>query len=269
MAENFDEILDKCIDSIGSGDSIDDCLARYPEYASDLLPLLRTMTGAQDAVTFEPSAEKKQAARQQLMSMIGTQKSGQKRSFLSTFFGKTKVWAGAAAMAAVALIAVYGIMPLLGNSGTPIQQGDFALMISDDPAVVDLFDSVEVTIDLVKLYHSTEGWQDITPETNTVDLTDIKGALAQKIWEGEILVGEYTKVRVDIGGIDAVIGGVPISISFSASLVIEVPFQIIADTLTNYVFDMAVFNPGGFSYTVDTVPDESGPDQEFDLIVAP
>ena len=76
-------------------------------------------------------------------------------------------------------------------------------------------------------------------------------------------------MRVDIDGVDAVIGGVPISISFSASLVIEVPFEITVDSLTNYVFDMAVFNPSGFSYTVDTVPDESGPDQDFDLIVAP
>ena len=72
MTENFDEILDKCIDSINSGDSIDECLARYPEHAAELMPLLRTVAGAHDSIPFTPSAEKKQAARQRMLALMAS-----------------------------------------------------------------------------------------------------------------------------------------------------------------------------------------------------
>ncbi|MFC1951070.1 DUF4382 domain-containing protein [Chloroflexota bacterium] len=274
MSENFDEILDKCIDSIGSGDSIDDCLARYPEHASELLPLLKTVAGAQDAVPFSPSAEKKQAARQQLLAVMGTQKGRDKRPFLSAFFRKTKVWAGAAAMAAVALIAVFGVMPLLNNSGTPIQKGDFALMISDNPAIMSLFQSVEIEITSIELEHETEGWQDITPNITTVDLTLLQGDWAQQIWEGTLPVGNYTAVRAVIGNINAVlvIGDIEVSIDIPSAIELEIaiPFEITAGSLTNYVYDLTLSGEVD-DYGLTPVPEESGPKQEdeFDLIVAP
>ena len=36
MNEKFEEILDKCIDSINKGESIDECLASHPEHAGEL-----------------------------------------------------------------------------------------------------------------------------------------------------------------------------------------------------------------------------------------
>ena len=42
---NFDEILDKCIEAIEKGESVDTCLALYPAYAPELEPLL-SMVGS-------------------------------------------------------------------------------------------------------------------------------------------------------------------------------------------------------------------------------
>ena len=275
MTENFEEILDKCIDSINSGDSIDECLARYPEHAAELMPLLKTIASTHKAIPFTPTAEKKQVAREQLLAAIGPHDVKGRRPFLAGLFRKTKVWASAAAVAAVALIAVYGIGPLLANNPTPAPiQGDFALMISDDPAIVDLFESVEIEINEVALYHETEGWQYIIPDVTTVDLTDVKDALAQEIWVGQLPVGQYTMVRANIARVDALLmipggGTMHIEIVNEIELLLELPFQITADTLTNYVYDMTVLNPSGITYTVGTVPGESGPDQEFELISTP
>ncbi len=266
MTEKFDEILDKCIDSINSGDSIDECLARYPEHAAELMPLLRTVTGAHSAVPFTPSAEKKQAARQQMLELMESPGGKEKHPFLAGFFRKTKVWASAAAFAVVALISVFGIMPLLNNE----VENNFALMISDEATIVDYFKTIEVELGTVKLYHSTEGWQEITPIVTTVDLTDIKGELAQKIWEGELLVGQYTKVSIEIKSIYAVLilGDIEATINFSATLEVNVGFEINADSLTNYVYDMTVTGiPSDYGLT--PVEGESGPEQPFDLIQAP
>jgi len=178
-------------------------------------------------------------------------------------FRKTKVWASAAAAAAVALIAVFGIGPLLANNPALVQ-GDVALMISDEHTIVDYFDSVDITINEIGLYHETEGWQDITPEVTTLDLTDIKGILAVKVWEGELPVGHYTKVKVDIASVDAIFNGLPVHTG-EVSLTLDIPCDVTEEEITNYVCDITLLNIDG---TPGTVEDESGPDQEFKLISA-
>ena len=49
MADNFDRILDECIDRINRGQSLEDCLADYPEYVKQLEPLLRALLQTQGA----------------------------------------------------------------------------------------------------------------------------------------------------------------------------------------------------------------------------
>ncbi len=43
MTDNLDEILDECLDRISRGESLDACLADYPEYVGQLEPLLQAM----------------------------------------------------------------------------------------------------------------------------------------------------------------------------------------------------------------------------------
>jgi hypothetical protein len=74
MAEEFEHILDECIDRLLRGESLEQCLQRYPEQAAQLEPLLRVALATQKASSVEPRAEFKAQARQQLISVLYRQK---------------------------------------------------------------------------------------------------------------------------------------------------------------------------------------------------
>src|SRR3954453_15258327 len=40
----FEEILARCLDALEQGETIEHCLARYPEYATNLAPILQLAT---------------------------------------------------------------------------------------------------------------------------------------------------------------------------------------------------------------------------------
>jgi hypothetical protein len=74
MAEEFEHILDECIDCLLRGESLGQCLQRYPEQAAQLEPLLRVALATQKASSVEPRTEFKVQARQQLSSVLYKQK---------------------------------------------------------------------------------------------------------------------------------------------------------------------------------------------------
>ena len=81
MAERFENILNECIDCVLRGESVEQCLARYPEQTRELEPLLRTAVGAREATGVEPRPEFKAQARYQIQSRLSAkgQKAEQKR----------------------------------------------------------------------------------------------------------------------------------------------------------------------------------------------
>ena len=64
MANDFDRILDECIDRITRGETIEACLSDYPERAKQLEPLLQAMVQTKASYSFTPSADNKRAARE-------------------------------------------------------------------------------------------------------------------------------------------------------------------------------------------------------------
>ena len=67
MNNNLEIILDACVSQIGDGKaSIDECLARYPEHASQLKPLLMAATKLARAREVMPDPAYKARARTQL-----------------------------------------------------------------------------------------------------------------------------------------------------------------------------------------------------------
>ena len=70
MADNFDRILDECIDRINRGEGMEACLADYPEYADQLESLLGTVMQTKVAYSFAPSASAKSAARQRFKRAV-------------------------------------------------------------------------------------------------------------------------------------------------------------------------------------------------------
>ena len=70
MAEEFEHILDECIDRLLRGESLEQCLRRYPEQAAELEPLLRVALAAREASSVEPRPEFRERARYQIRSVL-------------------------------------------------------------------------------------------------------------------------------------------------------------------------------------------------------
>jgi hypothetical protein len=55
MNEQFDRILDECLDRLNSTEALGKCLSNYPEVASELEPLLQTVEDVRFQSAFIPS----------------------------------------------------------------------------------------------------------------------------------------------------------------------------------------------------------------------
>lgn len=71
MAEQFDQILDKCVSwIIFEGETVEGCVARYPEHAAELRRYLPVVVRAARAYNFVPSPAAKDRGRQKLQAEL-------------------------------------------------------------------------------------------------------------------------------------------------------------------------------------------------------
>ncbi|MFW6112351.1 MAG: DUF5667 domain-containing protein [Chloroflexota bacterium] len=113
MNNNTEEILQECLELLEQGISVEECLNRYPEEASDLEPLLRTAAASKGAFMQSASAGARSRIRSRVMDEWDKQH--KQRSFpwgLPVFMPR---WA------ATALLVILVI--LLGGSGTVFASG--------------------------------------------------------------------------------------------------------------------------------------------------
>ena len=102
----FNNILDECLERLlVKSETIEQCLSSYPEYATELRPLLETMAATREALDIQPRPEFKTRARYQFQSALRV--SSAKKSL--PFFRWQPQWA----MAVVSILAV-----LLTGGGT-------------------------------------------------------------------------------------------------------------------------------------------------------
>ena len=115
MVNNFDKILDECIDRINRGEGLEACLADYPEYAGQLEPLLRATLQTKEAYSFVPSVGAKKAARQSFNAVLERveQRRVEKQSFFTGLFARPMAWATVAAVLLIVLIGYFGLRPVL------------------------------------------------------------------------------------------------------------------------------------------------------------
>ena len=105
MATGFDQILDECIDRIAKhGGTVDECLDRYPHWASDLEPYLRLSTTLASSQNLPPSPRAKELGRARLLAELTTlqQRDANKRAGFpltpSLLLGWQLRWVAAAAV---------------------------------------------------------------------------------------------------------------------------------------------------------------------------
>ena len=101
MDNKFEKILDECINRIGHGESIKECLNDYPEYAKELEPLLNTFVQTKTAFPFTPSADGNRTARARFYAALDKRR---QRSLWERVLFLRPVWITATTILLIAII---------------------------------------------------------------------------------------------------------------------------------------------------------------------
>ena len=274
MPNDFDKILDECIDRINRGESLEACLADHAEYVEQLEPLLQAMLQTKTAYSFVPSVNAKNMARQRFSTALENLE--RKREVRQPLFPWLMGWSGALATAAVvviiALIGYFGLRPVFFPPGTipqpgptpvapspqpgpapiipspqPNPEGNFVFLISDDVNAIADFASFNVTISKIGLLPSgdTDQWLEFEPEVNEVDLTLVQGDKTQEIWRGNIPEGQYTKVFIYVSDVEGILASGEATVKLpSGKLQISKPFEVTSGEVTNFIYDITVIKAG-------------------------
>jgi len=280
MPKAFDEILDECVDRINHGERLEDCLARYPEHAEELEPLLRAILDTQMAYTFPPSSPAKMAARRRFNAALEglERRREEKQPLFSRVSGWSRAWVAVAAVLLVALIGYFGLRPVLfpvGPGPLPGPEGNFAFLITDDVNAIGDFQSLNVSISKIGLQLGGEAgrWIELDPEVEVVDLTILQGDKAQEIWRGDVPEGQYTKVFIHVSNVSGVLKetGGPVSVKLpSEKLQIPKSFEVTSDSVTSFVYDLTVIAAGspqsGIKYILKPEVGRSGAERRFEVI---
>jgi hypothetical protein len=271
MVDNFDKILDECIDRINRGESVESCLANYPDFAEQLKRLLQAVLQTKKTYTFVPGESTKIAAKRRFDAALERRlQADDKQPWFSRLFGRPLAWA-ALATAAAAIIAVFfglnqGVYPV-GPTPNPDPEGNFVLLISDEVNAIEDFENLNVSITKVGLLLSGDSaeWVEFEPETTVVDLTTVKGDKTQQIWRGNIPEGEYAKIIIHVDYVKGVLKatGETVEVKLpSNKLQISKPFQITSGTVTSFTYDLTVIStgnqPSGIKYILKPQIGESG-----------
>jgi hypothetical protein len=277
MANEFDRILDECIDRINSGEDLESCLGDYPQHANELRLSLNAMMHTKSVYSFTLSDSARAEARQRFNTVLRErrQRREERQPLSARFLGLSRVWATAVAVIVIAVAGYFGLRPLLFSPDSNIQttpqpspEGNFVFLISDDVNAIGDFASLELTISSIGLLpDGSESWIEFEPEVNIVDLTPLQGTESQQIWRGNITTGKYQKVFIYITDVTGVLkdelgaGSVEVKLP-SGKLHLSIPFEVSADTVTRFTYDLTVIATGsshnGAKYILRPVVGESG-----------
>jgi hypothetical protein len=158
---------------------------------------------------------------------------------------------------------------------------NFRLLISDDANAIEDFEHLYVNISRIGMHHvSATGnesgeWLEFAPEVDVVDLRLLVGESAQAIWSGNVTAGNYTKVFIYVsnvwGNLTDSYGNETIEVKLpSNKLHISKPFVVTDDSVTSFVYDIAVVATGnedkGAKYILKPQVAQSGADQIFEEV---
>jgi hypothetical protein len=286
MTNEFDMILDKCIDRLGRGESLEKCLADYPEYKNQLEPLLKAMTETATAYSFVPSPEGKRNARLRFYSELERRR---QPSFWQRIVRPRLAWASIVGILMLLVISLLVLRPVLwpGLLEIPPDEmqipdlpsitipdtstnGNFIFLVSDDVNAIEDFSSVNITIEKVALLQTgdQERLVEFTPQTTGFDLALLHGDTTQELWRGDVPLGEYTRVVIYVSQVQGVLKetGETINIKLpSNKLQVKIPFTVSADLVTTFTYDLTVVKTGniqdGGKYLLKPQAGESGSSQ--------
>lgn len=156
-----------------------------------------------------------------------------------------------------------------------LEQVNFRFLISDERNAIGEFASLRVEIGSIGLQKGGEAgsWLVVNPAINEVDLVQLQGNNAQEIWSGAIPEGEYTKIFIHVNDVNGVLSnpGEPVEVKLpSGKLHILKGFEVYADAVTNFVYDITVTAAGneksGIKYLIRPVIGQSGTNQPINEV---
>jgi hypothetical protein len=127
-----------------------------------------------------------------------------------------------------------------------------------------------VTISKIGLQQQDGGkWVEFQPEIAEVDLTQVQGDAVQEIWRGDIPEGQYSQVFIYVDNVRGVLKatGQTVEVKLpSRKLHISKLFEVTADTVTSFTYDLTVVAAGnqqsGIKYILKPQAVQSGADQK-------
>ncbi len=267
--KEFDLVLDICLDRLARGDSIETCLEAYPEHADRLRRMLVTACRFKKANTFEPAESAKNEARIKFARAKAEMSGTNRRAPVFRLAYWPAALAVTAAILVVSIVGYNALQPGV-SSYIPVSvpvtsnEGNFVFLISDDVNAIADFESVNVTIDKIGLL-SDSGWVEVEPEVPTVDLALLPGEKTQAIWRGDLQEGHYSKVFIYVSHVEGILKetGKTVDIKLPGNkMQISSDFDISADSVTGFVFDLTVISTGssnnGARYMLKPQLNESG-----------
>lgn len=274
LAEDFDRILDECIDRINHGEKIESCLADYPAHASQLEPLLSVMAHTKAAYYFAPSLDAKSTTRQRFYAALEKQR---QPSLWQKVLARRFAWATIAAV--VVLSITFFVLRMTVFTGqipsiivsTPSAEGNFVFLVSDEVNAIGDFTDLNISIEKVGLLQSgsSERWVEFATEVKEFDLTLLPGDKTQELWRGNIPEGEYNKVVMYVSQVRGTLKatGQTIEIKLpSNKLQMSKPFQVSAGNITSFTYDLTVVKTGnarnGGKYLLKPQVADSGASQK-------
>ena len=274
MKNNLDKILDECIDRINRGESIESCLADFPEYSKALGPLLSAMLKTKTTYSFALSVRAKNFHRQRFNAALVAlrEKYERRRPLLPRILGWSKVWAPIAAAIVIALVGYFGLRPALMPPvmiAQPNPEGNFAFLVSDEVNAISDFRELNLSISKVILHLGGDEEKKIEfqPGVQMVNLTDLQGNRAQEIWRGDVPEGEYSKVFLEVSQVSGILWDVGEEVEIklpSGKLQISKPFKVESGEVTNFVYDLTVVKAGkSGQYILKPQIGQSGANQDF------
>lgn len=271
MPNNFDEILDECIDRINRGEPMDTCLADYPGQAEELRPLLLTVNHTKTAYSFTPEDAAKRANRLRFFAALEKRR---QVPFWRRMLTQRMVWTTIVTAVVLLVAGYFGLRTAVSPAEPPSEivsapsaEGNFAFLVSDQVNALADFSNLFVTIDTVSMLNSSQPakWIQFAPETNQFDLTLLPGSITQELWRGNVPEGNYTKVVIYVSKVEGTLKstGEIIEIKLpSNKLQLSLPFQVNSNEITSFTYDLTVIHTGkgqgGQRYLLKPQISESG-----------
>ncbi len=283
MKDKFEKILDECIDHINGGESIDVCLAEYSDYREELSGLLTVMFETKTAYSFKPSARAKSLNRQRFTTALvaARERRENRQAQFHWIPGRSMVWtlATTAIVTAVVIVVVgfFVLRPAIAPAPMVVQvqpspEGNFVFLLSDEVNAISDFATMNISISKVSLHLDGNDKKiiEFEPEIQMADLTNLQGERAQKIWRGDIPIGEYSKVFLEVSQVTGILleSGEEVEIKLPSSrLQLSKPFVAEIGEEVNFVYDLTVVEAGkSGQYILKPQIDQSGVDQDFTIV---